>query len=107
MLLYILGMIYNNTTLQQYCGDNDIVLLEDYTNVKMNRDCYIRGHCKSTTDTCSKTFNKKFRQLIETGPYCYNCSVENGKQKHKLKCKYNLEYLSAFCDRNGNKIEVL
>lgn len=77
-------MIYNNNTLIQHCLDNHIELLEDYTNVKINREYYIKGNCKSTTEICDKIFNKNFRQLVKTGPYCYNCSVENGKQIHKL-----------------------
>ena len=93
-------MIYNNETLIHHCNDNDIKLLDDYTTVKINRECYIKGNCKTITETCDKIFNKNFRQLVKTGPYCYNCSVENGKLKLKLKCKYNLEFLVTFCNEN-------
>ena len=93
-------MLYNNTTLIAYCHDNHIELLDDYTNIKINRDYYIRGNCKSKLETCNKIFNKNFRQLVKTGPYCLICAIENGKQKCKLKCKYNLSYLIEFCKEN-------
>ncbi len=97
-------MIYNVKNLLTYCEENNIELLEDYENMNTNRECYIKGNCKTTTDTCDKTFNKTFRQLLKTGPYCHNCSVENGKKSYKQKCKYNLEYLLNFCDENNIKL---
>jgi len=93
-------MLYNNTTLITYCQDNHIELLDDYTNIKINRDYSVKGNCKSKLETCNKIFNKKFRQLVKTGPYCLICAIENGKQKFKLKCKYNLSYLIEFCNKN-------
>ena len=94
-------MLYNNETLNKHCLANDIKLVSDYTNVKINRECYIKGTCKKITDNCDTIFNKKFRQLVKTGPYCYNCAIENGKQKYRLMCKYNLQYLITFCNQNN------
>ena len=94
-------MLYNNTTLIAYCHDNHIELLDDYTNIKINRDYYVKGNCKSILETCNKIFNKNFRQLVKTGPYCLICAIENGKQKYKLNCKYNLTYLIEFCNENS------
>ena len=94
-------MLYNNTTLIAYCQDNHIELLDDYTNIKINRDYYVKGNCKSILETCNKIFNKNFRQLVKTGPYCLICAIENGKQKYKLNCKYNLTYLIEFCNENS------
>ena len=94
-------MLYNNETLKSYCDENNIELLENYTNVKINRDNYVKGVCKTKIETCDKIFNKSFRQLVKTGPYCLNCAIENGKQKFKLKCKFNLQYLITFCDENN------
>ena len=59
-------MLYNNTTLIAYCQDNHIELLDDYTNIKIIRDYYVRGNCKSILETCNKIFNKSFRQLVKT-----------------------------------------
>jgi hypothetical protein len=94
-------MFYNNETLNKHCLTNDIQLVDDYTNIKMNRDVYIKGICKTITENCEKIFNKTFRQLVKTGPYCLNCAIENGKQKYKLQCKYNLQYLTTFCNQNN------
>ena len=94
-------MIYNNESLIKYCCDNNIELIENYTNIKINREFYVKGICKTIIDSCDKTFNKNFRQLVKTGPYCYNCAVENGKIKYKIKCKYNETYLKSFCIENN------
>ena len=94
-------MFYNNETLNKYCLTNDIQLVDDYTNIKMNRDVYIKGICKTITENCETIFNKTFRQLVKTGPYCLNCAIENGKQQYKLQCKYNLQYLTTFCNQNN------
>jgi hypothetical protein len=32
--------------------ENNIELLENYTNVKINRDYYVRGICKTKIETC-------------------------------------------------------
>lgn len=94
-------MFYNNETLNKHCLTNDIQLVDDYINIKMNRDVYIKGICKTITKNCDKIFNKTFRQLVKTGPYCLNCAIENGKQQYKLQCKYNLQYLTTFCNQNN------
>jgi hypothetical protein len=92
-------MLYNNQTLEKYCDINNIKLLEDYSNKKITRDNCIQGIC--ITKECNKLFNKSFRQLIQTGAYCYDCAIENGKQKQKDKCKYNYSLLKVFCNDNN------
>jgi len=92
-------MLYNNETLYKYCDDNNINLSEDYSQIKINRDSYIKGLC--STENCNEIINKSFRQLVKTGAYCYNCAVENGKQKWKLNCKYNYSTLNQFCEENN------
>lgn len=94
-------MLYNNVSLENHCIENDIELLEDYANIKINREFYVKGVCKTVTENCDKVFNKNFRQLVKTGPYCLKCAIENGKQQYKLKCKYNLDYLITFCNENN------
>lgn len=92
-------MLYNNETLTRYCLDNRIKLLDNYEQIKINRDHKIKGTC--ITKDCNNEFEKSFRQLIKIGAYCYDCSVNNGKQKCALKCKYNSEYLMNFCKENN------
>ena len=97
-------MIYNNETLIHHCSDNDIKLLDDYTDVKINREYYIKGNCKSITETCDKILNKKFRQLVKIGPYCYNCAVENEKQAAAIELGYKYEIW--IYNEKGNKLET-
>ena len=92
-------MLYNNETFNKYCEDNEITLLENYEQIKLNRDYKIKGRC--ITCDCNNEFDKSFRQLIKTGAYCYNCCVNNGKQQWALKCKYNIEYLLHFCEESN------
>jgi hypothetical protein len=92
-------MLYNNETFNKYCEDNEITLLENYEQIKLNRDYKIKGRC--ITCDCNNEFDKSFRQLIKTGSYCYNCCVNNGKQQWALKCKYNIEYLLHFCEESN------
>ena len=97
-------MLYNNETFNKYCEDNEITLLENYEQIKLNRDYKIKGMC--ITCDCNNEFDKSFRQLIKTGPYCYNCCVNNGKQQWALKCKYNLEYLLHFCEESNITLTI-
>lgn len=97
-------MLYNNETLNKYCQNNKINLHDNCDQIKINRDHKIKGKC--VTKDCNNEFEKSFRQLIKIGGYCYNCAVNNGKQKGALKCKYNLEYLITFCKENNITLNV-
>ena len=37
--------MFNYNLLQKYCNDNNIFLLEDYKNKKINRDYVIKAKC--------------------------------------------------------------
>jgi len=82
-------IIYNKEYLQNYCNENNIILNKIYE--KTNRDTRIEGKCLFLN--CINNFNKVFRQLINTGGYCNNCS----KIKHQnniiesVKIKYGVE----------------
>jgi hypothetical protein len=95
-ICHILGMLYNNDTFNKYCDNNEIKLLENYEQIKLNREYRINGMC--ITCDWNNEFDKSFRQLIKTGAYCYNCCVNNGKQQWELICKYNIEHLLHFCE---------
>ena len=91
---------YNNETLIKYCKNNDIILIKDYSNNKINRDYYIEGKCKTTE--CNKLFNKSFRQLLKTEAYCTECSYKNGINKiRKIKVKFDLSMLKQVCDEKN------
>jgi hypothetical protein len=68
-------MSYNNETFKKYCEDNKLNLLDNYEEIKINREVKIKGLC--ITKDCNNEFNKSFRQLVKVCGYCYECAVEN------------------------------
>jgi len=70
---------YDIHMLIDFCNENNIVLLDDYSEKFINRDSLIEGICLH--DSCKNNFIKPFRQLLKIGGYCENCSKENGKVK--------------------------
>jgi len=47
-------MKYNNECLYQYCGENNIDLLNNYSNDNITRESYIEGKCNK--ENCNKSF---------------------------------------------------
>jgi len=92
-------MRYNKDCLENYCQENNILLITDYTKNNINRESCLEGNCKS--DNCIYTFQKSFRQLVKIGPYCGDCSIKRGNEKiREQKCKYDLKMLLEFCEEN-------
>jgi len=92
-------MKYNIQNLENYCQENNILLITDYTKNNINRESYLEGKCK--TENCIFNFNKCFRQLVKIGPYCPDCSIKRGNEKiREQKCKYDYKMLIEFCQEN-------
>ena len=72
---------YDINMLINFCDENNILLMDDYSDKFINRDSKIKGICKN--DCCENIFNKSFRELLKINGYCENCSKENGKEKIK------------------------
>ena len=72
-------VIYDKNILQDFCIENQIILLKDYSEIFINRDTIIEGFCLKVN--CKNIFRKPFRQLIKINGYCEYCSKENGKLK--------------------------
>lgn len=70
---------YDIHMLIEFCNENNIILLHDYSEKFINRDTNIQGVCLH--NDCKNNFIKPFRQLLKIGGYCENCSKENGKVK--------------------------
>jgi len=49
-------MKYTSQTLSQYCNENKIQLVNDYTFENINIESYIEGNC--ITENCISKFNK-------------------------------------------------
>ena len=97
-------MRYTNQSLIEYCVNNNINLIKDYNDIKINREFYIEGKCIFTN--CCNNFCKNFRQLIKTGAYCEFCMTKISNNKIRdSKVKYNIDILINFC--NENKIILI
>ena len=72
---------YDFELLQNYCNENNVVLLEDYSCKYITRDNIIKGKC--IYENCNNEFEKNFRELINAGGYCKLCIqiVRNNKRK--------------------------
>ena len=70
---------YDINMLINFCDENNILLLNDYSDKFINRDSKIEGICKN--DCCENIFKKSFRELLKINGYCQDCSKENGKLK--------------------------
>ena len=70
---------WNIKILQDFCNENQIILLKDYSEIFINRNTIIEGFCLKVN--CKNIFRKSFRQLIKINGYCEYCSKENGKLK--------------------------
>lgn len=93
-------MKYNIETLICYCKENNINLLNDYTNRSISRESYIEGMC--VNHNCNDKFNKNFRQLVKTGAYCQNCTSAISKNKIRdSKVKYDIHMLTQYCSDNN------
>lgn len=101
---------FNNNYLKKYCEDCKIELLEDYSNINVNRETIIKAKC--LTENCNELTEKTFRNIIEsTGCYCEKCTGNLKIQKLKIaewdsnKTRFNNNYLNKYCE--DNKIELL
>ncbi len=96
---------FNNNYLNKYCEDNKIELLEDYSNVNVNRDTLIKAKC--LTKNCNEDVEKRFRQLHEGGCFCETCTDKIKIQKLKIadwdssKIRFNNNFLNNYCKNNN------
>lgn len=89
---------YDYEYLQKFCQDNGIELLEDYSDVKVNRDTII--HAKCLTNNCNQIIEKSFRSINKTaGCYCLNCTHLNSNKK-----LFNYNYLEQYCKETKIKL---
>jgi len=57
--------------LEDYCKENNIQLLEDYTNIHITKKSLIKAKCQY--DNCNESVKKEFRQIEKLGVYCKKC----------------------------------
>lgn len=79
----------NYVSQKNHCNANNIELLKDYSNVKLNKLFVIEGKCINYS-TCNRTFKKTLNRLFENG-YCSVCNISS---------EHNYPALKKFCDEN-------
>jgi len=72
---------YDYNYLQQYCKENGIELLKDYSTEKVNRNTSIEANCLKYE--CQEKCIKGFREIVMYGCYCKKHTQENKLEKIK------------------------
>ena len=62
---------YDFTLLDNYCKENNVTLLEDYSEMSLTKNSIIKGNC--IYENCNNFFEKKLEYLTKTGAYCKIC----------------------------------
>jgi hypothetical protein len=89
---------YNYNTLNEFCLKNDIELMADYNNVRLNACYYIEGKCQNKE--CENSFNKKMHKLINTNGMCNQCIFEKAKVVRKNTNLKNIGCENYFQNEN-------
>jgi len=72
---------YTFELLNNFCKENKIKLIKNYSNEKINREIKIDGLCI----TCNENFSRTFRLLFKYNGYCVECINKIKYNKIKLK----------------------
>jgi hypothetical protein len=74
-----------------FCKNNNIEIVNDYTNSYLTTHSYIKIKC--VYENCSTIFEKRFREIEHTGAYCQVCINKVKQEKRKNTCleKYGVE----------------
>ena len=107
--------------LQNFCNIKLIKLIEDYSNININRDTEIKGIC--ITINCEETFQSTFRLLVERDSYyCGKChkniinekrintliknhGVSNPMHSEKIKDKLKESNINKYGKENPFEVE--
>lgn len=83
--------IYNLEFLQKYCIENNIILTDEYKNIKINRNTLICGKC--IENNCENIFSKTFRNMVLYKAICKDCIIKDVVAKRRKTCieKYGCE----------------
>jgi hypothetical protein len=91
---------YNYEYLQQFCNENTIELINDYSKDKITRETIIQGNCKS--ENCDGNFEKTFRSLNRSNSYyCDECI-----KKIRMDKIYDTNFKKYGCKVSLQNIEI-
>ena len=96
---------YNIELLNIFCKENNLNILENFENTKVN--CNVKLTSKCINKDCNEFFNKKFHILYKTKVFtCKKCTWINGDKKHKqtLLNKYGTENMWDIEEIKNKKI---
>ena len=86
---------YSFEILDNYCKENNIILLEDYSKCNVTNRTYIKSNCLN----CINIVYKKCMPFLKTGSYCKKCILSKKKKINnpEYKIKYGFDSLKDFC----------
>ena len=82
---------YNYDSLKHYIEENNILLNNDYSKLKVTRDTFVEGKC--CFNNCDENFNKRFHHIKKYGAFCQKCTKISRNLNFKKTCitKYGVE----------------
>ena len=97
---------YGIETLQQFCEEKNITLLEDYSFVNLNQKSRIKGNCYNSQ--CKNIFTTSLYNLYKRNGFCDICSKQNRiiNQKKTFLKNYGVTNPNK-CQEVRNKIYEL
>lgn len=90
---------YTKELLDNYCQENNVKLIKDYSNEKIWCEMSLEGKC--TNIDCVNTFRKLFKNLIKNGSLCIQCS----KSKKTNCIIFNWKLLQSYCFEKNVKLD--
>jgi hypothetical protein len=90
---------YTKELLNNYCQENNVKLIKDYSNEKIRCDMSLEGNCSN--NDCVNTFKKSFKHLIKNGPFCNQCI--RGKNRNCII--FNWKLLQSYCSEKNIKLD--
>lgn len=96
---------YSYSTLVSFCEKNNIILLKDYSNIKLTKSSNIDGQC-SNYKNCKGIINKNFSSLFEN-PKCYDCTINNKHSYSSLMYYCEEKKITLLKDYSNEKLNKL
>lgn len=86
-------MIYNREFFEKLCKDNNLVLLNDYSDIKITSKTLIEGTC--THENCNENYSKTLGAMYLYSVYCKKCTKLEKREKYKKTCLVKFGYENA------------